>query len=106
MGTDYRYPASPSLPAPHNQRHLRGSIERRYAIQPSKIRDVPSAQSAFKGPSPWPLSAKAAADADMQNRLRLPIRPRDFHPAPLTDSVREPLDSYGSCHRTKAAAFR
>ena len=25
--------------------------------------------------------------------------------ATLTDSVREPLDSYGSCHRMKAAAF-
>ena len=36
----------------------------------------------------------------------LPSRPREFHPEPLTDSVREPLDSYGSCHRAKAAAFR
>src|SRR6516164_6527216 len=33
----------------------------------------------------------------------LPSRPREFHPEPLTDSVREPLDSYGSCHRAKAA---
>jgi hypothetical protein len=36
----------------------------------------------------------------------MPSRPREFHPEPLTDSVREPLDSYGSCHRAKAAAFR
>jgi hypothetical protein len=35
-----------------------------------------------------------------------PSGPREFHPEPLTDSVREPLDSYGSCHRAKAAAFR
>jgi hypothetical protein len=34
-----------------------------------------------------------------------PSRPRELHPEPLTDSVREPLDSYGSCHRMKAAAF-
>src|SRR5205807_3535134 len=33
-------------------------------------------------------------------------RPREFHPEPLTDSGREPLDSSGSCHRAKAAAFR
>src|SRR5580658_5184790 len=39
-------------------------------------------------------------------RLLLPSRPGEFHPEPLTDSVREPLDSYGSCHRAKAAAFR
>jgi Rhodopirellula transposase DDE domain len=35
----------------------------------------------------------------------LPSRPREFHPEPLTDSGREPLDSSGSCHRMKAAAF-
>src|SRR6266404_2186616 len=35
----------------------------------------------------------------------LPSRPREFHPEPLTDSGREPLDSSGSCHRAKAAAF-
>src|SRR6266481_7824560 len=34
-----------------------------------------------------------------------PSRPREFHPEPLTDSGREPLDSSGSCHRAKAAAF-
>jgi hypothetical protein len=38
-------------------------------------------------------------------RKRLPSRPREFHPEPLTDSGREPLDSSGSCHRMKAAAF-
>src|SRR5260363_59764 len=27
----------------------------------------------------------------------LPSRPEEFHLQPLTDSVREPLDSYGSC---------
>ena len=37
---------------------------------------------------------------------QLPSRPGEFHPEPLTDSGREPLDSSGSCHRTKAAAFR
>jgi 5-methyltetrahydropteroyltriglutamate--homocysteine methyltransferase len=35
----------------------------------------------------------------------MPSRPGEFQPEPLTDSVREPLDSYGSCHRMKAAAF-
>jgi hypothetical protein len=35
----------------------------------------------------------------------LPSRPGEFHPEPLTDSGREPLDSSGSCHRAKAAAF-
>jgi hypothetical protein len=38
--------------------------------------------------------------------LKMPSRPREFHPEPLTDSGREPLDSSGSCHRTKAATFR
>ena len=38
-------------------------------------------------------------------RMLLPSRPREFHPEPLTDSGREPLDSSGSCHRAKAAAF-
>jgi hypothetical protein len=37
---------------------------------------------------------------------RLPSRPGELHPEPLTDSGREPLDSSGSCHRTKAAGFR
>jgi hypothetical protein len=37
--------------------------------------------------------------------MRLPSRPGEFHPEPLTDSGREPLDSSGSCHRAKAAAF-
>ena len=36
----------------------------------------------------------------------LPSRPREFHPEPLTDSGRDTLASSGSCHRTKAAAFR
>src|SRR5260363_280402 len=27
----------------------------------------------------------------------LPSRPEEFHLQPLTDSVRKPLDSYGSC---------
>ena len=35
----------------------------------------------------------------------MPSRPGEFHPEPLTDSGREPLDSSGSCHRAKAAAF-
>src|SRR5258705_10125205 len=39
-------------------------------------------------------------------RPRLPSRPREFHPEPLTDSGRDTLASSGSCHRTKAAAFR
>ena len=34
-----------------------------------------------------------------------PSRPGEFHPEPLTDSGRESLDSSGSCHPTKAAAF-
>jgi len=37
---------------------------------------------------------------------RVPSRPREFHPEPLTDSGRDTLASSGSCHRTKAAAFR
>ncbi len=32
-------------------------------------------------------------------------RPGEFHPEALTDSGREPLDSSGSCHPVKAAAF-
>src|SRR5258707_11798852 len=36
----------------------------------------------------------------------LPSRPREFHPEPLTDSGRDTLVSSGSCHRSKAAAFR
>ena len=36
----------------------------------------------------------------------MPSRPGEFHPEPLTDSGLEPLDSSGSCHRVKAAAFR
>ncbi len=36
---------------------------------------------------------------------RLPSRPGEFHPEALTDSGREPLDSSGSCHPVKAAAF-
>jgi hypothetical protein len=39
-------------------------------------------------------------------RRTLPSRPGEFHPEALTDSGREPLDSSGSCHRMKAAAFR
>ena len=38
--------------------------------------------------------------------LKVPSRPREFHPEPLTDSGRDTLASSGSCHRTKAAAFR
>jgi DNA invertase Pin-like site-specific DNA recombinase len=37
---------------------------------------------------------------------RLPSRPGEFHPEPLTDSGLDTLASSGSCHRTKAAAFR
>src|SRR3984893_14353671 len=36
----------------------------------------------------------------------MPSRPGGFHPEPLTDSGRDTLASSGSCHRTKAAAFR
>ena len=36
----------------------------------------------------------------------LPSRPGEFHPEPLTDSGLDTLASSGSCHRTKAAAFR
>ena len=36
----------------------------------------------------------------------LPSRPGEFRPEPLTDSGRDTLASSGSCHRTKAAAFR
>src|SRR5215475_7265944 len=39
-------------------------------------------------------------------RSRLPSRPGEFRPEPLTDSGRDTLASSGSCHRTKAAAFR
>ena len=38
--------------------------------------------------------------------LTWPSRPGEFHPEPLTDSGLEPLDSSGSCHPLKAAAFR
>jgi hypothetical protein len=43
---------------------------------------------------------------DHQFPHRKPSRPGEFHPEALTDSGREPLDSSGSCHRLKAAAFR
>ncbi len=33
----------------------------------------------------------------LQEQLTLSSRPVGFHHQPLTDSVREPLDSYGSC---------
>ena len=36
----------------------------------------------------------------------MPSRPREFHPEPLTDSGREPLDSSGSCHRVETAVSR
>src|SRR5450755_2627717 len=36
----------------------------------------------------------------------MPSRPGEFHPEPLTDSGLDTLASSGSCHRTKAAAFR
>src|ERR1035437_3550794 len=41
----------------------------------------------------------------MVRMARLPSRPGELHPEPLTDSGREPLDSSGSCHRAKAAAL-
>jgi hypothetical protein len=43
---------------------------------------------------------------DMLGLRCMPSRPREFHPEPLTDSGRDTLASSGSCHRTKAAAFR
>src|SRR5580700_5360447 len=49
-------------------------------------------------------SSPVAAGREARRRL-MPSRPREFHPEPLTDSGREPLDSSGSCHRMKAAAF-
>ena len=52
---------------------------------------------------PGPLGGMAAATA---MATETPSRPGDLHPEPLTDSGREPLDSSGSCHRMKAAAFR
>ena len=36
----------------------------------------------------------------------MPSGPGEFHPEPLTDSGLDTLASSGSCHRTKAAAFR
>ena len=39
-------------------------------------------------------------------RCAAPSRPGEFHPEPLTDSGLDTLASSGSCHRTKAAAFR
>ena len=50
-------------------------------------------------------SASIAFPASVHCLARLPSRPGEFHPEPLTDSGREPLDSSGSCHRAKAAAF-
>jgi catechol 2,3-dioxygenase-like lactoylglutathione lyase family enzyme len=43
-------------------------------------------------------------DTDRPKSTGLPSRPREFHLEPL-ESGREPLDSSGSCHRAKAAAF-
>src|SRR3974390_668293 len=39
-------------------------------------------------------------------RSKMPSRPGEFHPEPLTNSAREPLDRSGSCHRMKAASVR
>ena len=39
-------------------------------------------------------------------RPQAPSRPREFHPEPLTDPELHTLASSGSCHRSKAAAFR
>jgi NAD(P)-dependent dehydrogenase (short-subunit alcohol dehydrogenase family) len=38
--------------------------------------------------------------------IEAPSGPGEFHPEPLTDSGLDTLASSGSCHRTKAAAFR
>jgi hypothetical protein len=51
------------------------------------------------------LSGKTGSNRRRVKTTRLPSRPGEFHPEPLTDSGREPLDSSGSCHRAKAAAF-
>jgi hypothetical protein len=46
------------------------------------------------------------ADVRMSRPGESPSRPGGLHPEALTDSGREPLDSSGSCHQVKAAAFR
>ena len=53
-----------------------------------------------------PASAANACGGIFDVACNLPSRPGEFHPEPLTDSGRDTLASSGSCHRTKAAAFR
>ena len=56
-----------------------------------------------------PQQAKMGAPFGLSQARRsslLPSRPREFHPEPLTESGLDTLASSGSCHRSKAAAFR
>jgi hypothetical protein len=58
----------------------------------------------------FPFGLSASAKVSCRGPVLLnpspPSRPGEFHPEPLTDSGLEPLDSSGSCHPLKAAAFR
>ena len=52
------------------------------------------------------IGTEMAVQAPGDGYILLPSRPGEFHPEPLTDSGLDTLASSGSCHRTKAAAFR
>ena len=70
----------------------------------------PFTDSAFESAIGFsPRQLLKACDRHLQQCItagKVPSRPGEFHPEPLTDSGREPLDSSGSCHRATAAAFR
>ena len=51
-------------------------------------------------------ATKDKAVAFANRTITVPSGPGEFHPEPLTDSGLDTLASSGSCHRTKAAAFR
>jgi len=74
-------------------------------VPPLTARAVDSGRRRNRHPHPATASEESCRHCGHDFRLKLPSRPEEFHPEPLTDSVREPPDSYGSCHRVQAAAF-
>jgi hypothetical protein len=84
---------------PHNPFHV-GYLFRGYAgsqlLRPARLLASPDGSDWHTRPATGGLPSRPE---------ELPSGPEEFRLEPLTDSVREPLDSYGSCHRVKAAAF-